>query len=615
MGRLSALKRLVVPHQERMRRASAAGFDEAQVFHGTARDFDAFDLSRGGATTGASGIGRLGVSVTDDAEVASEFASRAARGEAGANVMPLRIRADKRGEIRLDGTETNLEVQATLQDAWDQGFDAVKLSNYTTPGGLTGRSMIVVRDPAQLRSVNAAFDPARRMSPNLLAGGAAAAVGLGMISEAKADETMGATAEDLRRRIGAIGARSSADALKARISAAPATPSANFVAREMAARGVINSFLAAPSASGDLLAAASAGLQQFSPANAFRMLVNKWRGVPDDEQPTFRERLAEEKEKFPASALRAIPRPTWNDIWAGAQSIPSLMPGGETPREAFARNRDELDREEFAMREAHPTAATVGDVTGDIASLFLARRGTGIDKAVRRFETRMGARESAAAATSLADDVGKIVKGSAFRSLARGAGRSIETGIEAAVLDIVKDPNADPVETAAIAAGAQMVGSGLIGGAQGLMSGGPTKAGLKLAVAAASTMGLLQVLKSATPGGQDRILESIESGYDKVALALGLGAASAAIGLTRFGRGNTALSDQTRTFLDGIGTAHRGTSLSLLTRWNDADPEERETIERVLTAVSNDPHYRGQNAAERRVVSQLRNRYRTGGGF
>lgn len=394
----------------------------------------------------------------------------------------------------------------------------------------------------------------------------------------------------------------------------PEGPSANFVAREMAARGFINNVLAAPSASGDLLAAAAAGARTNMPTNLAAPLIDKLLGVERD-RPTFREKFAEEREKFPASALRAIPRLTTTDIDAGILSIPSLMPGGETPQEAMARNREKLDEEEFSMREAHPTAAMVGDVSGDIASMFLARRGTGINKLAQRFETRMGARESAQAATSLIEDLGSVLKGPSFRALARGAGRSLETGVEAAVLDIVKDPDADPLETAALAAGAQLVGSGALGSAQGLLSGGPTRAGLKIAVAAASTMGFLQMLKTVTPGGRDRILESMEGGYDKVALALGLGVASASIGFTRYGRGNTALSDQTRNLLDGIATTHRGTTLSLLTRWNDADADERETIEKVLTAVAEDPYYRGKNAAERQVISRLRNKFRSGEGF
>ncbi|WP_139484978.1 hypothetical protein [Bradyrhizobium ivorense] len=50
------------------------------------------------------------------------------------------------------------------------------IRNYTTAGGQKG-DLLIVRDGNQLRSVNAAFDPAKRDSNNLmygLAGGATA---------------------------------------------------------------------------------------------------------------------------------------------------------------------------------------------------------------------------------------------------------------------------------------------------------------------------------------------------------------------------------------------------------------------------------------------------------
>lgn len=84
--------------------------------------------------------------------------------------MPLLHRTERPAAIRLDGTEKNLEVAATLSDAFrDGGRDAVALKNYTTPGGRSGETAVILRDPSQLRSVNAAFDPARRHEANLLA--------------------------------------------------------------------------------------------------------------------------------------------------------------------------------------------------------------------------------------------------------------------------------------------------------------------------------------------------------------------------------------------------------------------------------------------------------------
>jgi hypothetical protein len=67
------------------------------------------------------------------------------------------------------------EIAGLLKGAWDQGYDAVTLRNYTSPGGRSGH-VLVVRDPAQLRDPNARFNPAKRNRRDLLAGGAGAAI-------------------------------------------------------------------------------------------------------------------------------------------------------------------------------------------------------------------------------------------------------------------------------------------------------------------------------------------------------------------------------------------------------------------------------------------------------
>ena len=163
--------------EARAARAKELGFSKTPLYHGTNRDIEAFSLEGGGRVSG-SPVGKLGVSLSDDAAVANEFASLA--GNEGANVIPAQIRGSKRGLIELDGSETNLEVAASVREAFDAGYDVIKFTNYTTPGGQTGKTMVLVKDPAQIRSPNAAFDPAKKGSSNLLAGGTGAAVGLGL---------------------------------------------------------------------------------------------------------------------------------------------------------------------------------------------------------------------------------------------------------------------------------------------------------------------------------------------------------------------------------------------------------------------------------------------------
>lgn len=110
-----------VPAVSSLTKAAKLGFrTDIPVFHGTARDFNKFDLSKGGDVNQGA-IGKLGISVTPDPQVASEFASRA--GKEGSNVVPLVFRSEKPAQIALDGTEKNLEIAATVSVAWDQGFD------------------------------------------------------------------------------------------------------------------------------------------------------------------------------------------------------------------------------------------------------------------------------------------------------------------------------------------------------------------------------------------------------------------------------------------------------------------------------------------------------------
>jgi hypothetical protein len=160
-----------------MDRAREMGFrDKIDLYHGTNQDITAFDTSRAGHTSGSSAAGR-GVWAALDPETATEFANLAAGKQgSGQNILRLLHRTERPGVIHLTGDEKNLEISGALQDAWDNGYDAVMLRNYTTPGGQTGRNILVVKDPAQLRSPNAKFDPAKRNSSDLLAGIAGASL-------------------------------------------------------------------------------------------------------------------------------------------------------------------------------------------------------------------------------------------------------------------------------------------------------------------------------------------------------------------------------------------------------------------------------------------------------
>jgi len=161
----------------RMERAKEQGmFLNMPLYHGTGGDILEFDLSRGGSTSG-SDVGKLGVSLGLEPDIANEFSTLA--GKEGANVMPVYHSSKKGAMIELDGTEKTKEIESTILDAWDQGYDSILFKNYTTPKGEKGKSFVFVKDPKQIRSKHAMFHPDLKESPSVLGGVGAAAVGAG----------------------------------------------------------------------------------------------------------------------------------------------------------------------------------------------------------------------------------------------------------------------------------------------------------------------------------------------------------------------------------------------------------------------------------------------------
>jgi hypothetical protein len=161
---------LDMSHEARMARAKEQGFDTSvPLYHGTGNVFDAFSLDRGGEVSG-SRAGQMGVSVSYLPEVANEYARRATGGSGdGSSVLPLFAKRGRSAGLTLEGSEKNHEIAATLGHTWDGGYDSVRLKNYTTEGVEKPANIMVLKNPNQLRSVNAAFDPARSNNPNLLA--------------------------------------------------------------------------------------------------------------------------------------------------------------------------------------------------------------------------------------------------------------------------------------------------------------------------------------------------------------------------------------------------------------------------------------------------------------
>lgn len=170
-----AAKALAMDLESRLARAKEMRFlTEMPLYHGAGRTFDAIRSVR----TDAPGLGLPGVSLTSNPEIANEFAMLARDRGLGEYPQVYKVlhRAENPARLKWSGDEDFGAVSEAIRNAFDRGHDSVVIHNYTTAGGKVG-DLFIVRDGNQLRSVNAAFDPAKRDSNNLLyglAGGATA---------------------------------------------------------------------------------------------------------------------------------------------------------------------------------------------------------------------------------------------------------------------------------------------------------------------------------------------------------------------------------------------------------------------------------------------------------
>jgi len=193
---------LPADYASRANRANEMGIRmEMPVYHGTNQEITAFDPLAGVPTTSAAPAQNVAAWVSLDPETANEFALLASRGSGqNSQIYPLRHRASNPLVFELDGTETNLEVQGALADAFAAGHDAVMFKNYTTPGGKKGKTILAVKNANQLRSPHAMFDPAKKNSSDILAGVAGTAAGglglAGMGDDAQAATGGGPASKD-----------------------------------------------------------------------------------------------------------------------------------------------------------------------------------------------------------------------------------------------------------------------------------------------------------------------------------------------------------------------------------------------------------------------------------
>jgi hypothetical protein len=159
----------------RMARAEAMGFrTNMPLYHGAGSSFGAFDPAFRGSMTGVP-TAKMGVALAVDPGFANFFAQLAGRKGGDPQIYPLLHRADNPVNLTLSGDEPIHNVAGTLAEAWDRGHDAVLVHNFPSRRG--PQQVLFVRNENQLRSPFAAFDPARKWDPDLLA----AVAGIGAV--------------------------------------------------------------------------------------------------------------------------------------------------------------------------------------------------------------------------------------------------------------------------------------------------------------------------------------------------------------------------------------------------------------------------------------------------
>ena len=314
----------------------------------------------------------------------------------------------------------------------------------------------------------------------------------------------------------------------------------------------------------------------------------------------FDRRTEAEMGQFPANLHELIPQPTA----LGVQAFAKTLPGTFDPlqREGFADrfsgNREQLLEELMRAQEASPGGAATGNVLGDAATLMTGRGAMARGGARRRMAKTP--KKPPPVPGTVAHRIDKIVNGKLATSLKNGGIKIGEVGLEGAVLAALNDT--DPLTMALMAGGSQAAGSMMLNmSGLGLASKGKFgKGALALTAAAGATAGIMQIFKSATPGGKDYILESIESGFDKVTALLVLGALSSIAGAGRFPKG---VQNDIPILADSITALQRGSVISILNEMKN-NPDD-EIVSTVMQKINEEPDYFGP-AAGRRIRRALR---------
>ena len=175
---------LKLDQASRFARARSLGFNvDRPLFHGTpGPDFRAFAALH---PWEAVRMGRApGIWTAENPTVAANFSvpelreqvgltgllgSRPSR-ESTPRILPLLARSDNPVPLTLSYGDKWGDIKRTIAEAFASGHDAVAVHNYRMFPELGPQTIWGFRDPSQLRSRFAVFDPAKRDSSDLMAG-------------------------------------------------------------------------------------------------------------------------------------------------------------------------------------------------------------------------------------------------------------------------------------------------------------------------------------------------------------------------------------------------------------------------------------------------------------
>lgn len=223
-GTIGDASKLPMDEASRLARAKELGFGDEVMYHGTTGELSKFDPTLYGSSTQAESA-RHGVWLTSSPDEAGEYADLAAHNkiftpikekmdlleaqartdpskwdewerlqaqwekletiqEKGQAIYPLKVRKGKYLEYDAKGNmwgDVEADINKMINKAKSEGYDGFELKNIKDMpySGSAGRPTThkLIFDPKNIRSAHAKFDPAKKASANILAGGAAATIG------------------------------------------------------------------------------------------------------------------------------------------------------------------------------------------------------------------------------------------------------------------------------------------------------------------------------------------------------------------------------------------------------------------------------------------------------